>query len=265
MVSSSVPHALAMPDQQTSDHGPRTADDAKRAVGEAAAALVEDGMRVGLGTGSTTAFAIAALGRRLREEGVRFAGVPTSFAAERLARKAGIPLRALDDLGLDRLAPGAAVLDLALDGADEVDPALDCIKGRGAAHTREKVVASLAARFVVLADPSKEVARLGTKMPVPVEVLPMALPAVARALRGLGARPVLREGGGKDGPVVTDQGLWILDAFFDGGIADAAALAAAIRPIPGVLDHGLFVGLATDLLVGEADGRVRHVRRPSGG
>ena len=240
------------------DDSPRTTDHAKRAVGEAAAALVESGMRLGLGTGSTTAFALGALGRRIREEGLDVVGVPTSFAAERLARRHGVPIVGLDALGLDRAAFGAPALDLALDGADEVDPALNLIKGRGAAHTREKVVAALAARFVVLIDPSKEVARLGTAMPVPVEVLPFAEPAVARALRDLGAEPLLRMGRAKDGPVVTDQGFWVLDARFD-GIAEPAALTAALDALPGVLDHGLFVGLATDVLVGETDGTVRKL------
>ncbi|MDX1419963.1 MAG: ribose-5-phosphate isomerase RpiA [Rubricoccaceae bacterium] len=236
------------------------ADDAKRAAGEAAAALAEDGMRLGLGTGSTTAFALAALGRRVRDEGLRIVGVPTSFAAERLARQHGVPLATLDALGLGALAPGEAALDLALDGADEVSPALDLIKGRGAAHTREKVVAALAARFVVLIDPSKEVEQLGTAMPVPVEVLPFAEPAVSRALRGLGAEPVLRMGKAKDGPVVTDQGFWILDARFP-SIAEPGALAATLASLPGILDHGLFVGLATDVLVGTADGAVRRMSR----
>lgn len=240
-----------MPDSQTL---------AKQAAGEAAAALATDGMRLGLGTGSTTAFAIAALGRRVRQDGLRVAGVPTSFAAERLARLHGVPLLTLDDLGLDALAPGLPALDLAIDGADEVDADLNLVKGRGAAHVREKVVAKLAARFVVLADASKRVARLGTTMPVPVEVLPMAAAAVARSLRGLGAVPALRMGQAKDGPVVTDQGLWVLDATFADGIADAAALSVAIDRLPGVLGHGLFLGLATDLLVGRADGTTEHVR-----
>lgn len=234
-----------------------TQADAKRAVGLAAADLVESGMRLGLGTGSTTAFAIEALGRRVREEGLEVAGVPTSFAAERLARQHRIPLLTLDDLGLDTLDPAAFPLDLAFDGADEVSPAADLIKGRGAAHVREKVVASLAARFLVLVDESKIVDALGTAMPVPVEVLPMAEPAVARALRGLGAEAELRMGEKKDGPVVTDQGLWVLDAHFD-GIEEPEALAAAINGIPGVLGHGLFVGLATDVLIGAAGGPVRH-------
>lgn len=236
-------------------------DLAKQAAGEAAAALVESGMRLGLGTGSTTAFAIEALGRRVREEGLRVAGVPTSFAAERLARQHGVPLLTVDDLGLDRLAPGLPALDLALDGADEVDANLGLIKGRGGAHVREKIVAALTDRLVILADGSKCVERLGTTMPVPVEVLPMAAEAVARSLRGLGAAPTLRMARAKDGPVVTDQGLWILDARFPDGIEDAAAVSDAVDRMPGVLGHGLFLGMATDVLVGHEDGRVEHVRR----
>ena len=237
-------------------------DPAKRAAGEAAAALVESGMRLGLGTGSTTAYAIRAVGRRVREEGLDVVGVPTSLAAERLARASGVPVAGLAELGLDALPAGAPALDLALDGADEVDPALDLIKGRGAAHVREKVVAALAARFAVLVDAGKLVDRLGTTAPVPVEVLPFAEPAVSRALRALGADARLREAERKDGPVVTDQGLWVIDARFP-GIDDAAALGAQIDGTPGVLGHGLFVGLATDVLVGEGGGQVRHLVRPT--
>ena len=184
--------------------------------------------------------------------------MPTSFAAQRLARAAGVPTVTLSDLGLDALPAGRPALDLALDGADEVDPAGALIKGRGAAHVREKVVAALAARFAVLVDESKRVERLGTTQPVPVEVLPFAEPAVSRALRGLGAEPALRMGQRKDGPVVTDQGLWVLDAHFD-GVDDAGALGAAIDAVPGVLGHGLFVGLATDVLVGRSGEDVEHV------
>ena len=228
-------------------------DQAKQIVGRAAADFVETGMRLGLGTGSTTAFALEAIGRRIAEEGLDVVGVPTSFAAERLARQHGIPLVTLDEV--DRL-------DLALDGADEVamvEGDIGLVKGRGAALTREKVVAAAAARFVVLVDPSKEVDRLGATMPVPVEVLPFALAPVERSLRALGGAPELRMGQKKDGPVVTDQGFWILDTRF-APIDDPAALGVAIHALPGVLDHGLFVGLATDVLVGEADGNVRHVR-----
>ena len=215
-------------------------------------------MRLGLGTGSTTAFALAAIGRRVREEGLRVSGVPTSFAAERLAREHGIPLLTLADLGLDSAPPNRPALDLALDGADEITPALDLIKGRGAAHTREKVVAGLAERFVVLGDPSKRVETLGTSMPVPVEVLPMAEPLVSRLLRGLGAEPVLRMGQKKDGPVVSDQGFWILDAHFPDGLRQPEEVASQIRAAPGVLDHGLFLGMATDVLIGSPDGKVEH-------
>ncbi|MEM8559121.1 MAG: ribose 5-phosphate isomerase A [Bacteroidota bacterium] len=231
--------------------------EAKRIAGEAAAALVEDGMRVGLGTGSTTAFAIAELGRRVQQDGLRMIGTPTSFAAERLARQHGVPLATLDDLD----GPNGLALDLALDGADEVDAALNLIKGRGAAHTREKVVAALADRFVVLIDPSKEVERLGTKMPVPIEVVPMAVAPVVQALERFGASVRLRAGQQKDGPVVTDQGLWVLDATFAYGVADPTALDQALLALPGVLDHGLFLGLATDVLIGHDDGEVEHRTR----
>ncbi len=236
---------------------------AKRAVGEAAAALAEEGMRLGLGTGSTTAEAIRALGARVREEGLGIVGVPTSFAAERLAREHGVPLATLDDL---EPRGDGTVLDLALDGADEVfvadDGAIHLVKGRGAAMARERVVAAEAARFVVLADPSKLVDRLGERMPVPVEVLPMAAAPAARALEGLGGEPTLRMGERKDGPVVTDQGLWVYDVRF-GTTPDPDALAAAIRAVPGVLDHGLFLGMASAVLIGAADGTVRELQVPS--
>jgi ribose 5-phosphate isomerase A len=225
------------------------ADTEKKAAGEHAAMLIEDGMRVGLGTGSTTAYALDALGRRVREDGLSICGVPTSYAAERLARQHGIPLITLSDV---------AALDVAIDGADEVDDALNLIKGRGAAHTREKVVAAQAERFVVLADPSKRVTQLGTTVPLPVEVLPMAAEPVLRLLRAQGADPELRMGTRKDGPVITDQGFWVIDAHF-GGIDAPKELDRVLLHTPGVLDHGLFLGLATDVLVGRPDGTVEHL------
>lgn len=228
--------------------------DSKRVVGEAAAALVESGMRLGLGTGSTTAEALRALGERLRRERLHVVGVPTSFAAERLARQQGIPLTTLDDVD---------ALDLAFDGADEVfedaEGAIHVIKGRGGAHTREKVVAAQAEQFVVLVDPSKRVSRLGERMPIPVEVLPMAATPVERALRRLGAEPELRMGQRKDGPVVTDQGFWIFDARFE-TIEDPYELDRALHDLPGVLDHGLFLGMASGVLVGEEDGSVTRLK-----
>lgn len=231
---------------------------AKRAAAEAAVSLVTDGMRLGLGTGSTTAFAIEAIGERIRVDGLRVEGVPTSFAAERLARRHGVPLLSIDQLDLDK--NDGYGLDLAFDGADEVSPELDLIKGRGAAHTREKVVASLARRFVVLIDASKRVDRLGATSPVPVEVIPMAVSAVQSSLKRLGGEASVREGVHKDGPLVTDQGMWILDAQF-GAIADPGALSREVSRIPGVLDHGLFVGLTTDVFVGDDQGKVEHLTR----
>lgn len=225
---------------------------AKKAAGMRAASFVKDGMYVGLGTGSTTAYAIEAIGQRVREDQLDIRGVPTSFAAERRARMHAIPLITLDDV--DRL-------DVAIDGVDEVDDDLDLIKGRGAAHTREKVVANQADRFVVVADPSKRVDQLGTEMPLPIEVLPMAATPVMRVLHDLGATPKLRRGDGKDGPVVTDQGFWVIDAYFEQGIDAPPYLDRALHALPGVLDHGLFLGMATDVLVGHPDGSVEHLTR----
>lgn len=226
-------------------------DSAKQLVGKTVADWIEDGMVLGLGTGSTAAKAIEALGLRVSREGLHVVGIPTSFFAERLARECGIPVTTLD---------AAPDIDLAFDGADEVDPGLNLIKGRGAAQTREKVVAACARRFVVLVDDSKVVEQLGTRMPVPVEVLPMAATPVMRRLAALGAACELRMGQKKDGPVVSDQGLWIVDARFS-GIPDPAAMSTAISGMPGVLDHGIFVGLATDVLVGHPDGTVTHRSR----
>ncbi len=224
---------------------------AKEAVGTYAGGLVKDGMRVGLGTGSTTAYAITEIGRRIREERISVTGTPTSFAAERLAREVGIPLITLDDI---------SSLDIVLDGADEVDAALNLIKGRGGAHTREKVVASLAREFIALVDTSKRVEQLGSTKPVPVEVLPMAVSPVMRRIEALGGQPEIRMASEKDGPVVTDQGFWIVDAWF-GRIDTPDALNIALLSIPGVLDHGLFVGMAHRVLVAEENGRIRTMTR----
>lgn len=221
----------------------------KQAIGRRVAAMVEDGMVLGIGTGSTAAFAIEEIGLRMEREGLQLRGVATSFAAEQLARRNHIPLTNLDE---------TPDLDLAFDGADEVDRHLSLIKGRGAAHTREKVVAEAARRFVVLVDSSKCVETLGARMPLPVEVLPMAVTPVASRLEQLGATVELRQGVSKDGPVVTDQGFWILDARFP-SIRDATVLDAQLNAIPGVLGHGLFVGIATDVLVGHSVDRIEHL------
>ncbi|WP_227374961.1 ribose-5-phosphate isomerase RpiA [Haladaptatus halobius] len=215
-------------------------DEAKRNAGESAAEAVEDGTVVGLGTGSTAAHAIRAIGRKV-DAGLDVRGVPTSFQSRQLARDVGVPLADLDSV---------AAIDLAIDGADQfAGPHL--VKGGGAAHAREKVVDAAANRFLVVADPSKAAERLAH--PVPVEVLPAARTAVADDLRVLGGDPDLREADGKDGPVVTDNGNLVLDCSF-GEIRSPGELADDLSTIPGVVEHGLFVGMADEIHVGTDDG-----------
>ena len=220
---------------------PGGSDAAKRRAGEHAAALVTDGMTVGLGTGSTAAHAIRALGRAV-EDGLDIRGVATSYASHDLAREVGIPLVALEDV--ERI-------DLAIDGADQVSDDLALIKGGGAAHAREKVVDAAADQFVVVADPSKETPTLDRS--VPVEVLPDARATVRRAVRDLGGTPTLRTADHKDGPVVTDNGNLVLDCAF-GALSAPDSLATALSAVPGVVAHGLFVGLADEVHVGREDG-----------
>jgi ribose 5-phosphate isomerase A len=221
-------------------------DEAKRRAGESAAALVEPGTTVGLGTGSTAAHAIRRLGERVAE-GLDVVGVPTSFDSRQRAREAGIPLRALDDV--DRI-------DLAIDGADQVAD-FELVKGGGAAHAREKLVDTAAERFVVIVDPSKRADVLSH--PVPVEVLPVAHDLVADAVRDEGGEPSLRRAERKDGPVVTDNGNLVLDCDF-GAIAAPATLARTLSALPGVVEHGLFVGTADEIHVGTESG-VRVLER----
>ena len=214
----------------------------KQEVGRVAALRVKSNSIVGLGTGSTSAYAIEYLGDRLKSgELENIVGVPTSFQSEVLAKKFGIPLVTLD--AIDHI-------DIAIDGADEVDPQKNLIKGGGAAHTREKVVDSLAELFIVLVDSTKIVTELGSTFLLPVEVIPMALAPVTRALEKLGGQPELRMGIKKAGPVVTDQGNLVLDVKFN-KIPNPAQLEQQINNIPGVLENGLFVGLADTILVGE--------------
>lgn len=223
----------------------------KQEVGRAAAAKVQSASVVGLGTGSTTAFAIQFLGERLKAGDLTdIKGVPTSFQASVLAKQHGIPLTTLDEIDH---------IDMAIDGADEVDPQQNLIKGGGAAHTREKVVDSLAKQFIVVVDSSKLVDKLGTTFPLPVEVLPMAISPVTQALIKLGGTPELRMGIKKDGPVITDQGNMVLDVKF-AAIDDPAALEKSINNIPGVLENGLFVGVATEVLIGEVKNAKATVR-----
>ncbi|MFC7237079.1 ribose-5-phosphate isomerase RpiA [Saliphagus sp. GCM10025317] len=223
------------------------ADAHKRRAGERATEEVEDGMVVGLGTGSTTAYAIEALGRAVAD-GLEIRGIATSFQSRRLALDVGIPLTDLDAVD---------GIDLAIDGADQVvdDPDSPAhgalIKGGGAAHAREKLVAVAADRFVVVADSSKLVPAL--EAPVPVEVLPAAHAVVAGRIEDLDGDPTLRMATHKDGPVVTDNGNLVLDCAF-GSIDDPAALGNDLASIPAVLEHGLFVDFANATYVGTDDG-----------
>ncbi len=214
----------------------------KQEVGKAAAALVKSGSIVGLGTGSTTAYAIEYLGDRLKSGDLKdIVGVPTSFQAEVLSKQYGIPLTTLD--AIDHI-------DIAIDGADEVDPHKNLIKGGGAAHTREKVIDYLADQFIVVVDSGKLVDRLGSVFPVPVEVIPMALTPVMQAIKKLGGKPDLRMGVKKAGPVITDQGNMVIDVKFD-TIDDPVNLEKTLNNIPGVLENGIFVNCVNLVLIGE--------------
>ncbi|MEO8025653.1 MAG: ribose-5-phosphate isomerase RpiA [Bryobacteraceae bacterium] len=221
----------------------------KRAAGDAAAAYVEDGMVVGLGTGSTAKFAVDAIGKRVAA-GLRIVGIPTSERTAEQARSLGIPLATLGDY---------TEVDITIDGADEVElGTLHLIKGHGGALLREKIVASASKRLIIVADESKLVEKLGGNFPIPLEVAPFGWQATALHLAPLNANPALRFK--EDGqPYVTDGGHYILDCAF-GIIQDPVDVARKLDSIVGLVDHGLFLGMATEVLVGGSDG-VRTVRR----
>ena len=224
----------------------------EEAVAEAAVAQIRDGMVVGLGSGSTAALMIQGLGARLAAGQLHdIVGVTTSFQGEVLAAELGIPLRALN--AIDRI-------DLAIDGADEVDPSFQLIKGGGACHVQEKLVADRAERFIVVVDSTKLVQRLNLDFLLPVEVLPGAWVQVQSRLNSMGGVAELRMATRKAGPVVTDQGNLVLDVRFEAGISDPIALERDINNLPGVLENGLFVNLADEVLVGEINDGVAGVR-----
>jgi len=212
-------------------------EEEKEAAGRAAAKLVRDGDIVGLGTGSTAYFTVVALGERVKA-GLKIIGIPTSVHTADLARAVGIPLTTLDE---------HPEIDITIDGADEVDPKLNLIKGGGGALTREKVIATASKKMVVVADSGKIVRVLG-KFPLPVEVIAFARTVVERKIVSLGGSPKLRLK--LDGsPYLTDNGNEILDCSF-GKIADPPALARELSGTPGVVEHGLFIGLAKLAIVG---------------
>jgi ribose 5-phosphate isomerase A len=218
-------------------------DQRKTAAAESAAALVQNGMLVGLGSGSTAALAVDALGRRV-QHGLQIAGIPTSEKTAAQARALGIPLSTLT---------GATQIDLTIDGADEVETgSLNLIKGHGGALLREKIVANSSTRLVIVVDDSKLVERLAQKFAVPVEVVPFGWQRTALQLSNLGASPTLRlDPGGK--PFVSDGGHYILDCAF-GQCVSAATLARELDHIVGVVEHGLFIGFTSEVHVASATG-----------
>ena len=217
----------------------------KRQAAERAVAFVESGMVVGLGTGSTAVYAVRLIGALLAAGQLqRIVGIPTSEETAGEAARCGVPLGSLDD---------HPSIDVTIDGADEIDPALNLIKGLGGALLREKIVAAASRRLVIVADESKRVAQLATRAPVPVEVIRFARRPVADYLASLGGRVVERRRDGR--PFLTDEGNVILDCHF-AGLTDPRRMAQLIRAQPGVVEHGLFLGMATEAVVAGARGVV---------
>lgn len=228
---------------------PVTVEERRRAAAEAAAKLVKDGDRVGLGTGRTASAFVEALAARAKRESLTLTTVATSIKTAELARERGLTVVDVD---------AVEALDIAVDGADEVDPQLDLVKGLGGALVRERYVERLAKRLVIVVDDEKVVPALG-RGKVPVEIVPFGTRRTLADLAALGAMPVVRLG--QDGkPFVTDNGNWIADLTLPKG-TDARSLAPRIKALPGVVDHGLFLGMATDVLVGQPDGSVKTLRR----
>ncbi len=214
----------------------------KRNAGRRAADYVQDGMIVGLGTGSTARFAIERIGERIEEEGISIQGIPTSVETEKLAEEAGIELVELDE---------ADKIDLAIDGADEVDEEKRLIKGGGGALLREKIVAYNSKRYMIIVDPSKKVERLGEDFPLPVEVLPKWQKAIEDSVRKLGCEPKIRTYEGE--AFLTDNGNNILDCDFN-GIDNPEELSKRLSSIPGVLENGLFIDMTDVVIIGKKKG-----------
>ena len=223
----------------------------KKAVAQAALDQIDNGMILGLGSGSTAALMIEALGEKIKTGEIKdVVGIPTSFQGEVLAGDLGIPLTSLS---------AVSKIDLAIDGADEVDPNFQLIKGGGACHVQEKLVAAISEKFLVVVDSSKLVEKLNLDFKLPVEVLPAAWKQVRKSLEDIGGISELRMAKRKAGPVVTDQGNLILDLIFKNGIDQPKYLESQINNIPGVLENGLFVNLTDEVLVGEVKGEIVSV------
>ena len=222
-----------------------TTEEAKKQAALEAVKHVKDGYIIGLGSGSTAAYAIEAIAERAKRENLNVKGIPTSTQAFSLAVKHGIPITTLEEHN---------IIDLSIDGADQIDPNLNLIKGMGAALTREKIVASASKQNIIIADESKKVTILGEREhPVPVEVLPFGSAYVKRRIEAIGGKPVVREGKGKLGAVITDNGNMVLDVVF-GEINDPTVLAIKLKMIPGVVETGLFIGLTDLVYLGSSSG-----------
>jgi len=215
-------------------------EDTKRRVAVESVKLIKDGQIVGLGTGSTVKYMIDELGRRVREEGLRVLGIPTSLWTSKRAKENKIPLTTLDE---------HHKLDIAIDGADQVDPELNLIKGLGGALTREKIIDTAAEELVIIIDESKLVEKLGVNQVVPIEVIPMALAPVIEKLRKLGGKPKVRSVKDNGDLFITDNGNYIVDAAF-GAITNGEILETKINMIPGVVENGLFIGVTKIVFVG---------------
>ena len=222
----------------------------KEVAGRRAAEYIETGMVVGLGTGSTAEFAIRAIGERVAA-GLEVKAIPTSEASAQLAGELGITLTTLED---------DPAVYLTIDGADEVDPDLDLIKGLGGALLREKIVAAATARQVIIIDPSKLVKKLGTQAPLPIEVVPFSWSLVCSRLSERGIEPTLRMLQAEQ-PFVTDNGNYIIDGRFPEGIDDAQATDVWLNTLPGVVENGLFVAMTHLVVIGEADGTYRVIEK----
>jgi len=206
---------------------------------------VKDNFVVGLGSGSTAAYAIEEIGNRIRNERLRILGVPTSYQAFMLAIKHRITITTLDE---------HPTLDLVIDGADQIDQDLNLIKGMGGALTREKIVASASRRLIIIADENKKVKILGeSNHPIPIEVIPFSARLVIRKIEEMGGIPAIREGNGKVGPVITDNGNIIIDARF-GPVTNPAELECRLKSIVGVVETGLFVRMANTVYIGKHSG-----------
>lgn len=220
-------------------------DKAKRNAALEAVKHVENGFIVGLGSGTTAAYAIEILGQKMCDEKISIKGIPTSTQAFLLAVKHGIPITTLDE---------HPVIDIDIDGVDQVDADLNLIKGMGGALVREKVVATSSRLNVIIADSGKRVTVLGeNNHPVPIEVIPFAAKPVEQRIQSLGGKPVLREGKGKLGPIITDNGNMILDTVF-GEIKDVIDLETSLKLVPGVVETGLFIGLTDIVYLGSSSG-----------